>query len=337
MGNSEAAKAKTYQLKLLCQNTWHGLDHTLPKLMLPAEAPWKRWFRKLATIKGLQHYQFPPLPTADEGKIERLEVFCLQEVNPLNKELASLKEYLLMEGTGMLVNGGFGMGRLSYPIFLEEGLGTLWRGPLQNIEVKNQFLSGAYFKKDLFGGITLKTQFAETRGALLVHGQWGDRRFTFVNLHLHHGILEQSSRHRRAFEVDQLAKLVTPYLETSDAVFLIGDFNCEHNDSALSPIKALGFEEFLPANSEPIYTWDPDNNPQCRKGIRHEHKDIQQFLYQPHQFDHIFYHVRGKAWGKRSDSRAPWKIKVQKIFDSAAHGTWISDHMGIMVDIEWRG
>ncbi|MBS1985121.1 MAG: endonuclease/exonuclease/phosphatase family protein [Bdellovibrionales bacterium] len=326
-----------FKLRLLTQNLWHGLDHTRPYTMWPTENLMKRWLRNQSHTLGLKALREPP---AQEGAVKEdvLEVFCLQEVNPVRRKTEELKRALGMEGYGAGVNVGIRAGDISYPVFLQEGLAILWQGAFTKIETDHRILSGhAPEMRAPLLDIPITLQLAERRGAVLVSGEWAGKRFTFVTLHLHNGPPNNKEHSaRRAREIDLLMEWIDPWLQSSDAVFVLGDFNAERGDAELASLVSAGFQEVLTPLGDPIVTWDPTLNPIARASLaRTQDPQEKEWDSRQHQIDHIFYRVKGKSWGKREDSRPPWTFRIERIFDQPQGPIWPSDHFGLLTEISW--
>lgn len=324
----------SYRLRLLTQNIWHGLNHTHPFVLPPLEAPWTKYFRRMALLKGLMDLQFSKEDWT-QGPNNLAEVFCLQELNPVSKESVDFSDYLSCEAFPFKVNTGISAGPLRYPFFLEAGNGIFFRGDFQNLTQERKILSGLW-KRAKVGPLELGLQIGEVRGAQLMSFDWAGRKFAVVNCHLHHEVGTPEARQRRSVEMDGIMELLEPFLSIADAIFVIGDFNCEHGDASLAPLMAQGFKEFLLEDGSPIHTWSPKENPQCRHNVMIEEKSKQEIIGRPKQLDHIFYRALGQKWGKRADSNPPWKLSVKRIFDDKSYGTWVSDHMGVFVEIEFE-
>jgi endonuclease/exonuclease/phosphatase family metal-dependent hydrolase len=257
-----------------------------------------------------------------------LQVVQIQELNPLDRRLEDLKNFLGAEGAGFAINVGLRAGSLSYPFLLQEGLATLWRGSLKNIQTQSQTLSGKAVEFRGPFGIAFALQLAERRGALAVTGEWQGKRWTFVNLHLHAGNPNSIHSERRTQEMKALMDWLKPHLDTSDVVIIAGDFNCEVQHSELDGLKEAGFEPILDASGKPIPTWDGSVNEIARNSVLTQ-KDpaMQEWDKVSHQIDHVFFRVKGP--------KPAWTFKTERIFDKPLLGLWPSDHYGILVDISW--
>lgn len=317
-------------LRLLTYNMWHGLDHSQPKIMLPAETPWDSRSRARARVRGLRDELLK-----DE---EALTVFLLQEANPADRMSPQLQRQLGTSGElHFPINTGLRVGPLSYPFFLQEGLSTLWNGKLSDLRYEKKFLSGSGVDFLAFGGIPFSFHAQERRGALLLHASWHGKRFSFVNLHLHSGRPHKSSDLRRASELDTLLQTLEKEFQHSDAIFIGGDFNCEQGQEELAGLMAKGFQEFLPSNKDALNTWDPLLNPLCRRVSQMTtDKGHREWDAQVHQLDHIYFWWKASAWGKKPASTVPWTVSTTKVFDHDHYGVWMSDHIGIRVDLSWE-
>jgi len=304
--------------------------------MLPLESFYKNWKRQGALLRGLRSYLLPD-SYLKESDTHCLEFMALQEINPNTKLSKKIANALKLPFANFPINVGIRAGRLSWPPFLEDGLSSFWKGPLNDWKIEKVFLSGTGNDWEIGPfKFPVSTQFEERRGALILKGTWNKRNFVFVNLHLHAGSPSKGASLRRAKEIDLLLSKLEAHFDTADAIFLLGDFNCEHGSSELSPLQAAGFKEFLTAQGEPVDTWDARFNPITQLTMSHT-KD-QSWLEmdsKPRQIDHIFYKIKGKAWGKKHNSQAPWTIKLYRVFDGPGFGSWISDHFGLLVDISW--
>lgn len=325
---------RRFRLRLLSQNLWHGLDHTKPFVMWPKEGPVQRFLRTQMQRAGLEELLATRGTDATE---ELLEVFCLQEVNPLARRMKTFRKDLGMEGVGAPVNVGIKAGPVSYPLFLEDGVGTLWRGPLNDVTSERLILSGAAAELNAPGGLSFVLQLAERRGAVVVRGRWNDKTFVFANLHLHNGPPARPAvARRRTLELESLVAGLDVWAKDADAVFIAGDFNCERTDADLEPIRKAGFNDIVSARGEPVLTWDPVQNPIAKASVEAATDPTEiEWDSRRHQIDHVFYRIKPDSWGVPPGAPPPWTFKVSRALDTPRLGTWISDHFGLLIDIMW--
>ena len=177
---AETTNENKFRLRLLTFNAWHGLNHSQPMMMLPIQGILENWKRHASLLRGLRSYLLPS-SYLENSNVDCLEVMALQEINPNSRLTQKLKKELGVEAANFPVNVGLRAGALSWPLFLEDGLSTLWRGPAQNVSVETHFLSGHGKDWDI-GPLTLSAQFEERRGALVFKTQWGkpDLRFDII-------------------------------------------------------------------------------------------------------------------------------------------------------------
>ena len=289
--------------------------------MIPAENPLRQYLRKKALVSALA-----ALPTTDEA--HSLDVWMLQELNPISRSVPKLAKALNMKSAAFPVNTGVRLGRLSYPIFMEEGLGTFWRGKLENVKSENQFLSGWGFGLKIPFGIPFDFQTAERRGALKLSGEWEGLKFSFFNLHLHSGPTETSTA-RRIQEIEKLLQWINDSSRDDDAIFIAGDFNAAGEHEEVKKILAAGFESVSLKDGKDLPTWDPVKNSLCNESA-HMSRDAtwREWDLSVKALDHVFL--------RRKKSRAKWHIEVALFGERPTQGNWLSDHYGLLVDISWR-
>jgi endonuclease/exonuclease/phosphatase family metal-dependent hydrolase len=325
------------QLRITGYNLWHGLNHIHPNLMLPAENPFTRLQRKTALHKGLLELQKTNDSTQNES-VERVEFLTFQEANPVRKRCAELSALLNLTGHFAEANVGVRIGQFSYPFFLQEGLITLTSKNLMNVRSERLILSGAIPEFDLnVGGhdIPVSLQLSERRVALLTTAEWNGLTLGVVNLHVHHGPADGKQNKRRLKEFEVLFDLIKEKkAEDCDFLLLTGDFNCEREHDEYSLVEKHGFTEISTTpDGGPLITWDPDHNERCHMTADMAVKGGEESKWDhvQHQFDHIFLRVK-KSPGKIPASLS---VKASRIFDDARYGTWVSDHYGLCVDLEW--
>ena len=314
-----------FHFRILTQNLWHGLDHTNMNVMWPTESPSARKRRNASLVEGLKSL-LPASPNA-------LSFFCLQEVNPVLRLGRNLGQELGMEVASSDINVGVRVGPFSYPFYLQEGLANLWKGPLEQKRSRRLVLSGNcadFLLPKLKIPVTL--QFGERRGALITTGIWQGLKICVLNTHLHHGPPAEGASERRLRELETALRESKRERDNSDLVFLAGDFNCEPIHSEFQYILQQGFAEIsVPrrgASPSSMLTWDPRNNPICKKTSSLSSSDAAtEWDACEHQFDHIFFKSQKPLQNLRVDAR--------RVLDTDAFGSWISDHYGLCVDLSW--
>lgn len=316
-------------LRILTSNLWIGLDHTLPLLVPPLETPWARARRLRAIEEGLRSVRLEPEPG-----IEQLTMFGLQELNPVRRLSRRLARAVGADGVERIeVNTGARIGDLSWPPLLQEGMALLWQGAFRAQTVKRPWLSGDGWEGRVPGiDLPIGLHLSHRRGALVVSGEWLGTRLCFVDLHLHHTPHMEGRTSRRQAELETLLGVLEPELDAADAIFLLGDFNCERAHPELQWLERQGFEELSrDGEGKPILTWDPFLNALCRKNTD-ANKDADDLAWDSvaRQLDHVL-------CKRRASFQPSWKVSARRVFDSAAQGVWRSDHCGIVVDLAWEG
>lgn len=316
----------TKRIKLLTQNTWHGLDYSKHFLMLPAESSKQRANRFQSLLKLLDD-NFISTPASSENS---LDVIFLQEVNPCKSKLNIIKQHLKMNGFNLPVNVGFKVGEVGYPFQLNEGLVTIWNNQLSQTVNSHTFLSG-FFKdfKIPFSNITGTFQFNERRAATAVVGSYSGKKFAFINVHLHHGTASvEANLKRRIKEIDNLCKWLLTIEKNVDLVFVGGDFNCEQQDSEMAKFLKQGYVNLSTNKGKRLVTWDPSINPLGKIApSRGSSSSESAYNNCQHQLDNIYC----KATGEQI--LPSWDVSAKVVYDE---NTWISDHFGILVDIQWN-
>jgi endonuclease/exonuclease/phosphatase family metal-dependent hydrolase len=314
------------KIRLITFNTWHGLDHRHPYLMLPLQRP-DRTFRRYQRQKEALQSLF-------KKKIDGLDLCCLQELNPLWPRLKTLKNALKARGKGIIANAGIRAGYLGIPPFLEEGIATLFRGDLKEALWSAHTLSGD--AKEIKGplGIPLFFQFGERRVALKLRGEFEGIRLVVVQAHLHAGPGKGSSCDRRTAEIESLAEWIKPDLKKCDLLLLVGDFNNDPESSSgeIAPLAKLGLER-LSTDADREITWCPDENPLCRLPSGGNRSDTEvEWDAQPHHFDRVY------CWRDTGPASvidgATWECKIQRVLDNPEDA--LSDHFGILAEISFN-
>ncbi len=333
---SESAAAP-FRVRVLTQNLWHGLDHTKPLLMPPAENPLSAWLRRGALLRGLRLLRHPEA-RLDGGEVASdaihpvLDVFCLQELNPLGRRLRQLAGDLDMRATGKAANVGVRVGPLSYPPLLEEGVGVLWAGPATSPVEHAGTISGRALEATLPLGagrhLEIGAHFAERRVFCAMDCAFAGQRWLFVNTHLHSGSPRNGAATRRGREIEALLDWLLPRMPGFDAVVLCGDFNAEAEHPEMQRLAGEGFVDLVARDEkgEALATWDPFRNALCRRSAELSRHDDAHYAWDTeyHRFDHIW------LWTRRTQK---WEIRVDRIFDDPSGNTWVSDHFGLLATI----
>lgn len=325
-GVQKTASNKVHRLSVLSFNLWHGLNHSNPLLMLPAENPLESFKRQRAVLRALER----EMPAAKKGESGDLQVFLLQELNPIDRQLPKIARRTGTESYGYAVNVGVRLGPLSYPPFLQEGLGTLWRGPFKKKATLPLGLSGSYLGRELPFGIQVGMHLSERRGATLVHGSYAGLKIAFMNIHSHAGP-SAASVERRQNEIEKAIAWAEEMAPDIDLLIFGGDFNANADKVEMQSLVRHSFEELsLDAKGQPFFTWDPIRNTLCRyTNTFSRDPEVIATDSQPRSIDHIF--ARWKE-GKRPKNL---KVASRMVFDEAEEGIWLSDHIGVKVELTW--
>lgn len=267
-------------IRLLSWNLWHGLNPYQRVLMIPMESPVARRRRLKRQIEVLADWKNSPR-----------DIICLQEVNPLKRQVRKLSAGLAMQGQGSVVNAGMKVARLGLPPFLEEGLATLSGSDFVNPKYTEITLSGQ--ARELKGpfGVSVLLQLQERRKAFVFEAECQGRKLAVVNLHLHHGPDTVSENlERKKSEVEKLCQWLEPKLKEWDLIAVCGDFNCDANSVCVAPLLALGFQDAAKlAGVIQQPTWDPELNPIAGKSHRLvESPEVQAWDAGKHVFDRVY-------------------------------------------------
>ncbi len=316
------------RLRIINFNLWHGLNHNLPLLLPPVETVEQREDRFEATIALLKEQ----ILESEDPNENCLTVFCFQEINPLHKKANRIQESLLLDGSHCAEgNVGMRLGNLSFPFLLQEGLGVLWRGSLQNSQSERIVLSGPFFESKLpILNMPVSAQLKERRVALFVTGEWAGLRVAFITTHLHHGNPEiKESGKRREQELDSIFSHLGPLENSFDFIFLVGDFNSFAPLPEFKKILNFGFEELsLDSQKKSLISWDPKVNALCaRTTALSPDPRARAWDNKPNAFDHVF-------WKSNHPAKSNAKISAKRILDKPSRdGIWLSDHFGLEVTI----
>jgi endonuclease/exonuclease/phosphatase family metal-dependent hydrolase len=256
------------------------------------------------------------------------DIFCLQEINPIEKRRSLVAQELSMRDAVMRCNAGIKLGSFGLPLHLSDGLLTLTGEAFRKRKIVRIPLSGKSYEWHTPWGVPLFMQLGERRGALLLETEWRGRRIAVVNLHLHNGTdSSQTHRMRRREELARLARSLKRRTKNVakdvDLLAVCGDFNCEADSSSLEPLWEIGLIDCgqLGSKKQKI-TWDPKKNPltqvSARLANQHE-KDSHGWEDTPHTFDRIY--VR---------TRVPLrKVELKRVCDQPM----LSDHYGVLAEL----
>jgi endonuclease/exonuclease/phosphatase family metal-dependent hydrolase len=252
------------------------------------------------------------------------DIFCLQEINPIERRRSLMAQELVMRDAAMRCNAGIKWGRFGLPLHLSDGLLTLTGKAFRKRKTVRITLSGKAYEWDTPFGIPLFVQFGERRCALLLETEWSGRKITVVNLHLHNGT--DVSRHHRARRREELARLARSLKRRAKDVDLLavcGDFNCEADSSSLEPLLELGLIDCaqLAASKQKI-TWDPKRNALTQVSAQLATKLLDEcrgWEDAPHVFDRIY--VQAKVPLK--------KVALKRVCDEPN----LSDHYGVLAEL----
>jgi endonuclease/exonuclease/phosphatase family metal-dependent hydrolase len=327
---------RSYQLKIISFNLWHGLDHTKPMIMFPVETWDQKNARDHFFIEGVKSLLQTDSPKQEDSKTGAF--LCFQEVNPARRKTKILRKSLNLDGTFAEANVGIRVGPLSYPFLLQEGLATFWKNsfsPVSETPPERLVLSGGFTElKTPLISIPISLQLSERRVALVVTGLWHDYKISIVNLHLHHGNPKwKKSGDRRLSEIQSLFQKTDDLFRNQDFVFLVGDFNCYSGLPEFQYILDQGFEEIsLDSKNKPIITWDPYLNKICKNSVElTQDPVIREWDEHKNPFDHIFI----KKISPRA-KKLKLKTSCHRLFDKPSpEGIWASDHFGLMAEISW--
>jgi endonuclease/exonuclease/phosphatase family metal-dependent hydrolase len=317
----------THTFQVISFNLWHGLNHTKPFLMPPAED----WTQKKAR-DSLFHETIRNLKAQSPG------IFCFQEVNPVSKKTKIMKESLGLEGHFGEGNVGIRLGNFSYPPLLQEGLATLFTSeftPLGPEQSKRIVLSGDCFdSRAPILNSPFTFQLKERRIALFCRLKWQNLTFVVVNTHIHHGNPKwKASGDRRLSELTSLFQNLDVYTTPEDLVLLCGDFNCYPGLPEYDLILQKGFQELSlnQKSKESIITWDPSLNPVCQNSVELSQDPLaREWDEQKNAFDHIYLKTPESRKGLLKN------VATERIFDKPnSQGIFASDHFGIRCELSF--
>jgi hypothetical protein len=316
-----------YKIRIVTFNTWHGLDHRRPYLMLPLQSPMQTIQRYKNQTRALELlFKKKPMTALRSSEAATLELCCLQELNPLELRFRAIKNALKARGHGARANAGIRAGYVGLPLFLNEGIATFFRGDLKEARWSSLALSGTAGERQGPFGIPLFFQLGERRVALKLRGMFDGLRVVVIQAHLHAGPGTGAASERRRSEIARLAEWIRPELNSGprscDLLLLAGDFNNDPDSDENSPLLELGLES--PSTE---ITWSPKENPLCSlpAGGTRSAEDVE-WDASTHRFDRIYH------WRAPVIDGSSWGCKIQRVLD---HGE-LSDHFGLMADVTFE-
>jgi endonuclease/exonuclease/phosphatase family metal-dependent hydrolase len=289
------------------------------------------------------------------------DVVFLQEVNPVVGASRDLSSRLGMEAIHQVSNAGIKVLSLGIPSNLTEGMTILARPSLDLEEVSTYKLSGSV---GIYGD-ALTIHFDETIVALVGRIVVAGRPIYLVNVHLSAAppadpSLERRFRAlslkrnmqpvaieaavnrwrdevtRRENELTRLTEVLKSF-PVEIPVIIGGDFNAEVSDPHVEPfLRLTGFRGAMDsARGESPPTWDPEINENIAYSTRltdagGDSLDAYGVLKAldngaRRSIDHI---LLSPHWG-REDVRG-----ARVVFDEASAGVHVSDHFGVLADLD---
>lgn len=309
-------------LRIGTWNVWHALN--------PYGSPYgMRWLGPLL---------MPRLETRSDAKLRQIgqinallglrqsdfDVFCLQEINPIETRCDEVAQKLGMKPAWMRCNAGIKFGSFGLPLRLSDGLLTLTGRAFRRRKTVRIGLSGKSYEWQTPLGVPLFVQFEERRCAMMIESIVHGRKIAIVNLHLHSGPeLQKRHRTRRKAELSRLARILARRASDADLLVVCGDFNCHANSKAMKPLLEIGLQDVASlAGSKQMITWDPEKNPLTQVSAQlalERFQECQGWEDKPHSFDRIY--LRSQIPLK--------KVSVKRVFDEHP----LSDHYGLMAEI----
>lgn len=303
------------KLRICTWNTWHGLNPYQRVMMMPIEGLLARKERRIRQLAALR-----------EMHTSAWDIFCLQEVCPIQARRALLERALEMKSSGCGANVGVKFNGLGLPPFLSEGLVTLSGSGFRKRKATALTLSGSAREINL-AGLSMSFQLQERRRALIFEANAGSSRIAVVNLHLHHGPSTVAENAQRKFrELTRLVKWLKPRLKDWDLLAICGDFNNDPNARELEPLASLNLKDLAQLagdkGSALSPTWAPQENPWAKQSstLAGEMKDAvtRDWDGAEHRFDRIYLRSTLK----------PTKLVVERVFDAT-----LSDHFGVLAEV----
>ncbi len=310
--------AKNISLRIATWNVWHALSPYgwgwlgpvfMPRLESAREAR-LRPMRQVDALLGLRDSEY--------------DIFCLQEINPIERRGPFLSEALGMRQIAMRCNAGIKFGKIGLPLHLSDGLLTLTGKAFRKRKTIRMTLSGKAYQWDAPFGLPVFFQLGERRCALMVESVVRGRKIAIVNLHIHNGPEKSKSiARRREGELQRLARALKHRAKEVDLLVVCGDFNSDSDSKAVGPLLELGLEDaaiLSKAKQKP--TWVPEKNALTRISARvalERYPGCSGWEDQPHVFDRIY--LRSKQPLK--------KLSLARVCD----GPLLSDHYGVLAEL----
>ena len=247
-----------------------------------------------------------------------LDIFCLQEVNPLPNRLDEIQAALDCNAGSCTVNAGVKIGNLGIPPGLREGLAILINNGFENRTFRELTLSG-----DALEYAQLVFQTKERRKALLFEGTFGGVRMGVINLHLHHGPdTDPKNLERKKSELQKLMAWIEQRMKSWDITAVCGDFNCAGSSPCLEPLLSLGFQDSANlADIEALPTWDPSINSLAHQSsVLADSPETEKWDATPQVLDRIYLKTKTNLSG----------VSLTQIREPE-----LSDHFGLCVEMTY--
>ncbi|MFL5812482.1 MAG: endonuclease/exonuclease/phosphatase family protein [Bdellovibrionia bacterium] len=305
-------------LRICTWNVWHALSPYGYGVFGPLLMP------QLESSKEAQLRRIRQMETLTRLRKSESDIFCLQEINPIEKRRSLVAQELSMRDAAMRCNAGIKWGSMGLPLHLSDGLLTLTGKAFRKRKTVRITLSGKAYEWDTPFGVPLFMQLGERRCALLLETVWKSRKIAVVNLHLHNGTeVSHHHRTRRREELVRLARSLKRRSKDVDLLAVCGDFNCEADSSSMEPLWEIGLIDCaqLSATQQKI-TWDPQNNPATEISARlatERQDECRGWEDAPHIFDRIY--VQAKVPLK--------KVGLKRVCDEPN----LSDHYGVLAEL----
>jgi len=334
-------------LKIITINVWSGLDYHGNFKFGEYESAEKRELRFRILVKQLRDFNS--------------DVLFVQEANPVAEFAVRLADSLGYDEVHQVCNAGIKILGFGPPTNFDEGIAILARKGLHLKGHDVWKLSGQF---GIFGDF-MTVNFDEAEFAEVAEININNAPIFLINLHLSafppedSTIMAQTQKRfaageitqnefeeagrilsighaRRLKEVDALLDNISE-LSKSVPIILGGDFNSSFTSIEIARIKTLGkfLNAFPDSTNDPLYTWDPVRNPNIKfstqlvdangKELGFAEKLSALYDSEPRTIDYLFIddHFR------RNDIQ-----EAGVVLDSADNGVYVSDHFGIMADID---